>query len=144
MAKHFVKLGEGHYAWLTDSEYKKHKRGGCLTMIIVILILAVFKNKDGKTKDNDRSDFKTEQVSKKKQSQLKKEKIQSSKKDKKSTENSTRQDVSEEIDAVMVETPSALELQIDPIGVEAEDPEEINPIVEPENDAVDEFIEEFH
>lgn len=134
MAKHFVKLEDGHWAWLTDDEYKKHRRGGCLTTIIAILFIGLMaKNGDGDSKDNNKNDHKTEQVSKKEKGQ--------SKKEQKSTDNAINPFVTEEVDDTITETSSALQLQLDPIGVEEEEPEEIIPIGGPGNNASDDIIE---
>ncbi len=113
MAKHFVKLEDGHWAWLTDEEYKKHRRGGCLTTIIAILIfVGIAKNENGESKDNSRSEFKTEQISKKEKRQSKKNNI--------STISAKKQDTHEENSAAESEQTLMPNYQLEPIRNEGE------------------------
>ena len=103
------------------------------TIIAILIIGLMAKNGDGDSKDNNKNDYKTEQVSKKEKGQ--------SKKEQKSTDNAINQFVTEEVDNTITETSSALQLQLDPIGVEEEEPEEIIPIGGPGNNASDDIIE---
>ena len=32
MARHWVKLGDNHWAWMSDEEYNKHNSLGCFWM----------------------------------------------------------------------------------------------------------------
>lgn len=135
MAKHFVKLEDGHWAWLTDEEYKKHKRGGCLIMIIAILIFFVenVKNEDKGSKDNNKSVSKTEQVSKKGKSQSKKDIIPA--------DSTIGQDTHEENTTAENEQPQTFNFLSEPIRVDEEETEEIITIGESERNNSDSFID---
>lgn len=129
MAKHFVKLEDGHWAWLTDEEYKKHKRGGCLIMIIAILIFFVenVKNEDKGSKDNNKSVSKTEQVSKLK--------------DIIPADSTIGQDTHEENTTAENEQPQTFNFLSEPIRVDEEETEEIITIGESERNNSDSFID---
>lgn len=132
MAKHFVKLEDGHWAWLTDDEYKKHRRGGCLTTIIAILIfVGIAKKEGGESEDNNKSDFKTEQVSRKEKRQLKKDRI--------TTTSAIKQETYKENSNAESEQTSTLDLNSESIGAE-EEPEEIITIGESESNDADGII----
>lgn len=64
MAKHFSKLGDGHYIIESDEEYKKRTGIGCGTIIFiaVLLLLVVFNKDDDKSSSETKSPEKTEQV----------------------------------------------------------------------------------
>ncbi len=39
MARHWVKLGDNHWAWMSDEEYNKHNSLGCFGWAFVILMV---------------------------------------------------------------------------------------------------------
>lgn len=125
MARHWVKLGDNHWAWMSDEEYNKHNSLGCFgwTFVILMILSAIIttcndeKKKDKKDPNVEQSDRNTKKMSQKTE-----------------TENNTLLNpttthvIQEENDNLEPESSSTLQLQLDPISIEEEEPEDNIPI----------------
>jgi hypothetical protein len=127
MARHWVKLGDNHWAWMSDEEYNKHNSLGCFGwFFVIVMVLSAItttcddeKGKDKKEPNVEQSNRKTKKISHKTETKK------------------------EENDSFETEASSTLQLQLDPIDIEEEEPEEIIPIGKPENNAADEIIDKL-
>jgi hypothetical protein len=120
MARHWVKLGDNHWAWMSDEEYNKHNSLGCFGWAFVILMVlsAIISTcNDEKEPNVEQSDRKTKKMSQK--TETEKNTILNP---------TTTHVIQEENDNLETESSSTLQLQLDPIGIEEEEPEDIIPI----------------
>lgn len=120
MARHWVKLGDNHWAWMSDEEYNKHNSLGCFGWAFVILMVlsAIISTcNDEKEPNVEQSDRKTKKMS---------QKIETEKNT--ILNPTTTHVIQEENDNLETESSSTLQLQLDPIGIEEEEPEDIIPI----------------
>ena len=122
MARHWVKLGDNHWAWMSDEEYNKHNSLGCFGWAFVILmVLSAITTTCNDEKKKDKKEPDVEQSDKKA-----KKKSQKAENKKNAILNPTTTHVTqEENDNYETEASSTPQLQFDPFCIEDEEPEDI-------------------